>query len=155
MVENFAEQFETHVLPVLPTLRQSVIHNDANDYNVLVSPTEVGSAPVVSVIDFGDMVRTYTVCELAIAAAYAMLVKNDPLSAAAQVVAGYHAAFPLSEAELEVLYPLICSRLCISVVNSAYQQKVEPGNAYLTISEKPAWTLLEQLVNIQDRKSVV
>lgn len=151
MVENFVEQFETHVLPVLPSLRQSVIHNDANDYNVLVSPTEMGSAPVVSVIDFGDMVRTYTVCELAIAAAYAMLGKNDPLSAAAQVVAGYHAAFPLSEAELEVLYPLICSRLCISVVNSAYQQKVEPDNAYLTISEKPAWTLLEQLVNIHPR----
>jgi 4-aminobutyrate aminotransferase-like enzyme/Ser/Thr protein kinase RdoA (MazF antagonist) len=151
MVENFVEQFETHVLPALPTLRQSVIHNDANDYNVLVSPTELGSAPVVSVIDFGDMVHTYTVCELAIAAAYAMLGKNDPLSAAAQVVAGYHAAFPLSEAELEVLYPLICSRLCISVVNSAYQQKVEPGNAYLTISEKPAWTLLEQLVNIHPR----
>src|SRR5258708_37093801 len=97
------------------------------------------------------MVHTYTVCELAIAAAYAMLGKNDPLSAAAQVVAGYHAAFPLSEAELEVLYPLICSRLCISVVNSADQQKVEPGNAYLTISEQPAWTLLEQLVSIHPR----
>ncbi len=151
IVENFVEQFETHVLPVLPTLRQSVIHNDANDYNALVSPVDKGSEPALSVIDFGDMVHTYTVCELAIAAAYAMLGKADPLNAAAQVVAGYHSAFPLSETELEVLYPLICSRLCISVVNSAYQQKVEPHNVYLTISEVPAWTLLAQLANIHPR----
>ncbi|MFL5628300.1 MAG: phosphotransferase, partial [Ktedonobacteraceae bacterium] len=154
IVENFVEQFETHVMPVLPRLRQSVIHNDANDYNVLVNPAAfvgAGFTPALSVIDFGDMVHTYTVCELAIAAAYAMLGKPDPLRAAAQVVAGYHAAFPLSEVELEVLYPLICSRLSISVVNSAYQQKVEPHNVYLTISEAPAWSLLEQLAHIHPR----
>src|SRR5437879_4364381 len=86
IVEDLLEQFETYVIPVLPTLRQSVIHNDANDYNVLVNPADKGREPVVSVIDFGDMVHTYTVCELAIAAAYAMLGKNDPLSAAAHVV---------------------------------------------------------------------
>src|SRR5258708_24259381 len=80
-----------------------------------------------------------------------MLNKADPLTAAAHVVAGYHEAFPLSESELEVLYPLICTRLCISVVNSAYQQKIEPHNEYLTISEQAAWTLLAQLVDVHPR----
>ena len=82
---------------------------------------------VSSVIDFGDMVHTCTVCNLAVAAAYAMLDKPDPLAAAAHVVAGYHQVFPLTEQELALLYPLICARLCISVVNSAYQQQVEPA----------------------------
>jgi len=148
IVERFLKQFETQALPVLPSLRMSIIHGDANDYNVLVGNADAGSRQVTSVIDFGDMVYTYTVCELAIAAAYAMLGKVDPLAAATSVVAGYHLAFPLTEQELAVLYPLICARLCISVVNSAYQQKIEPHNDYLTISEQPAWALLEQLVAV-------
>ena len=151
IVKHFLTQFETHALPLLPTLRMSVIHNDANDYNVLVDDTGAGARRVVSVLDFGDMVNTYTICELAIACAYTMLHKSDPIAAAAHIISGYHKAFALSEAEIEVLYLLICARLCISVVNSAYQQKVEPENDYLLISEQPAWTLLEQLVNVHPR----
>jgi 4-aminobutyrate aminotransferase-like enzyme/Ser/Thr protein kinase RdoA (MazF antagonist) len=151
IVERFLDQFETQVLPLLPKLRMSVIHNDANDYNVLVDDTGEGARRVVSVLDFGDMLYTYTVCELAIACAYAMMHKSDPITAATHIISGYHKAFPLSEAEIEVIYPLICARLCISVVNSAYQQKVEPQNDYLMISEQPAWSLLEQLVNVHPR----
>lgn len=152
IVEGFLDRFEMEVLPVLPELRTSIIHGDANDYNILFSEPVAGRPThVISVIDYGDMVHTYTVCELAIAAAYAMMGKADPLAAAAQVVAGYHQAFPLSEQELAVLYPLICARLCISVVNSAYQRQAEPHNDYLTISERPAWALLEQLVDVHPR----
>ena len=150
-VEHFLAQYETQVLPLLSTLRKSVIHNDANDYNVLVDATGTGARRVVSVLDFGDMVYTYTICELAIACAYAMMHKPDPITAATHIVSGYHKAFALSEAEIEALYPLICARLCISVVNSAYQQNVEPQNHYLTISEQPAWSLLEQFVDVHPR----
>jgi 4-aminobutyrate aminotransferase-like enzyme/Ser/Thr protein kinase RdoA (MazF antagonist) len=150
-VERFLGQFEAQVLPALPNLRTSIIHNDANDYNVLVSEAGSEARQVVSIIDFGDMVQTATICELAIAAGYAMLGKADPLAAAARVVSGYHEVFPLTEAELEVLYPLICIRLCVSVVNSAYQRQIEPDNEYLTISEQPAWALLEQLATIHPR----
>ncbi len=151
IVERFLSQFETQVLPVLPTLPMSIIHGDPNDYNVLVGEADAGHRQVVSLIDFVDVVRTNTVCDLAVAAAYAMLNKADPLAAAANVVAGYHEAFPLTQAELEVLYPLICTRLCVSVVNSAYRQKSEPHNEYLTVSEQPAWALLEQLLNVHPR----
>jgi 4-aminobutyrate aminotransferase-like enzyme/Ser/Thr protein kinase RdoA (MazF antagonist) len=151
IVEHFLTQFETQALPLLSKLRMSVIHNDANDYNVLVDDTHDKARRVVSVLDFGDMVHTYTICELAIACAYGMLHKADPVIAAAHIVSGYHKAFPLSETEIEVLYPLICARLCISVVNSAYQRKVEPQNDYLVISEQPAWSLLEQLIEVHPR----
>jgi 4-aminobutyrate aminotransferase-like enzyme/Ser/Thr protein kinase RdoA (MazF antagonist) len=152
LVRRLFSLYETEVLPALPALRQSIIHNDANDYNVLVSEAnESEPGRVVSVIDFGDMVYTTTVSEVAIAAAYAMLDKPDPLAAAASVIAGYHEAFPLREDELAVLYPLICARLCVSVVNAAYQQQIEPENAYLKISEQPAWALLEQLATVHPR----
>ena len=50
------------------------------------------------------MVHSATVCDLAIAIAYAMLDKHDPIAAAAEVVAGYHQVRPLSEAETDALY---------------------------------------------------
>jgi len=148
VVERFLALFEKSATPRLPQLRTSVIYNDANDYNVLVNDNASPDKQVIGVIDFGDMVQTNTVCELAIAAAYAMMDKADPLTAAAQIAAGYHEAFALTEPELEALFPLICIRLCISVANSAYQRVVEPDNEYLTISEKPAWTLLEKLAAV-------
>jgi 4-aminobutyrate aminotransferase-like enzyme/Ser/Thr protein kinase RdoA (MazF antagonist) len=146
IVSHFVARFEREVLPALPMLPSGVIYNDANDYNVVVGPGP--ERQVVGLIDFGDMVETITICELAIACAYAMLDKPDPLTAAAHVVAGYHSAHPLTEPELVVLYDLICMRLSVSVTNSAYQQRAEPDNAYLVISENPAWALLDKLRHV-------
>lgn len=148
LVTHFLSYFEAEVAPRLVNLRQCIIHNDGNDYNILVETTGAGGQAVTGLIDFGDMLDTYVVCELAIAAAYIMLDKPDPIIDAAYVVNGYHTAYPLSEAELAVLYPLICLRLCTSVALSAYQQRQEPDNPYLSISERPAWVLLERLIKV-------
>jgi 4-aminobutyrate aminotransferase-like enzyme/aminoglycoside phosphotransferase (APT) family kinase protein len=148
IVERFLFIFEEEVKPKLAGLRAAVIYNDANDYNLLVGENDAGAREVIGVIDFGDMVHTNTICELAVGAAYAMLSKPDPIAAAAEIVAGYHGVFPLFEEELEVLYPLICARLAVSVTNSAYQRTVEPGNEYLTVSEQPAWELIERLTDV-------
>ena len=94
------------------------------------------------------MVHAYTVGEPAIACAYAMMNKENPLSAAASIISGFHEIYPLSEEELSVLFSLICIRLCLSVCISVYQKKLQPDNEYLTISEKPGWRLLEQLSEI-------
>jgi len=151
LVTWFLKRFQSEIEPQLPHLRTSVIHNDANDFNILVEPDGNWSHQVTGVIDFGDMVHTYTVSELAIACAYAMLNKADPLSAAVHVVASYHQTYPLTEQELLVLFDLICMRLCMSVCHSATQYHLEPGNDYLRISEKPAWALLEKLADIHPR----
>jgi len=148
IVEHFIRHFETRVVPVTSNLRTSVVHNDANDYNVLVRDDGAGRRTVAGIIDFGDMLHTYTASEVAVAAAYAVLDKADPLAAALEIVAGYNEVFPLTELELEVLYTLMCMRLAVSVTNSALQQKLHPDNKYLLISERPAWELLEKLYSV-------
>jgi 4-aminobutyrate aminotransferase-like enzyme/Ser/Thr protein kinase RdoA (MazF antagonist) len=148
LIEHFLSQFEKGAVPVLPRLRTSVIHNDGNDYNVLLSDNGLPGKEVISVIDFGDMLHSYTVAELAVAAAYAMLDKPDPIAAAAHITRGYHQSYPLTEAELEALFHLICLRLCLSVSISAEQREQEPENEYLSISERAAWALLEQLAEL-------
>jgi len=125
----------------LPT---SVIYNDANDYNVLV---DAAGTRVVSFLDLGDVVHSATVCDLAIAIAYTMLDKQDPMAAAAEVVRGYHAIRPLSEAEVDALFPLAAARLCASVCYAANQTRHAPANEYLNVSNRPAWDLLEKLAS--------
>jgi 4-aminobutyrate aminotransferase-like enzyme/Ser/Thr protein kinase RdoA (MazF antagonist) len=150
LLEHFQSRFDTEVVPVLPSMRTSVIHNDGNDLNILVVPVrsdnaEPGALRAAGVIDFGDMLDGVTASEPAIAAAYALLGKANPLAAAAQVIGGYHEAFPLTELEICILYDLICARLATSVALSAVQQKAEPDRPYLSVSERQAWDALERL----------
>src|ERR1700674_2821720 len=151
LVEKFLALYEAELTPVLPRLRRSVIYGDANDHNVLVSDPWPQPRKVAGVIDFGDMHHGLTASEPAIAAAYAVLGKNDPLQAAAAIVAGYHGAFRLDEVELSVLYALIGARLAVSVTNSAHCKTLKPDDPYVTVSEGPAWEALEQLAKIHPR----
>ena len=148
LVEKFLGFYDSDVIPALPQLRRSVIYGDANDYNVLVGDPWPQPRKITSVIDFGDMHHGLTVSEPAIAAAYAILGKKDPLQAAAAIVAGYHKAFPLEEPELSVLFPLIAARLAVSVVNSACRKLLKPDDPYVTVSEAPAWQTLQRLAEI-------
>jgi 4-aminobutyrate aminotransferase-like enzyme/Ser/Thr protein kinase RdoA (MazF antagonist) len=140
LIERTLDRFREVVLPRLDGLRRQVVHNDWNDHNVLVGP-----ADVVGAVDFGDMIYSCTVADLATASAYAMMGKPDPIAAGAAIVRGYHESLPLTDEELHVLYDLICARLAISVTMTACQLAEAPGNEYLRISERGAWALLEQL----------
>lgn len=118
LVGKLADDFERETAPLLPGLRRSAIHNDANDYNVLAgggNDLYSRNQRIVGLVDFGDMVFSYTVANLAIAIAYAILDKADPLAAAAQIVAGYNAEHALTEAEIAALFGLVKLRLCVSV----------------------------------------
>ena len=82
---------------------------------------------VSGLLDFGDMHHGLLVAEPAVAAAYALLGQEDPLAAAAAVVAGYHAAFPLEEEEIALLFALVGARLAVSVTNSACGRSARPA----------------------------
>ncbi len=148
LVEQLLLQFQARVAPRLPALPQSVIHNDANDENVLVAPSAEGGRHIAGLVDFGDMVRTATVCEPAVAAAYACLKLGDPLEAIARVAGGYHVARPLSEAEVGALFPLVLMRLGVSVATSAVAAVEDPDNPHRRISDRAAWAALERLAGL-------
>ena len=151
LLDRVLDLWSASVAPYLGDLRRSVAYNDANDHNVLVATPE-GECHVVSgLIDFGDMMETCTVGDVAIAAAYAMLGTSDPLRAAAAVVHGYHGAFSLREEELEVLFPMAVGRLGVSVCLAAHRRIEEPEHDYLGVTERPAWSALELLGGLHHR----
>jgi 4-aminobutyrate aminotransferase-like enzyme/Ser/Thr protein kinase RdoA (MazF antagonist) len=151
LVEQFLALYEAEVVPALPRLRRGVIYGDANDHNVLVGDAWTQPRKIAGLIDFGDMHHGITASEAAIAAAYGILGKEEPLAAATAIVAGYHRAFPLDELELSVLFALIGTRLAVSVTNSAHRKTLKPEDRYVTVSEAPAWEALERLAKIHPR----
>ena len=147
-IDETLRQFAAETEPVLGKLRRSAIHNDLNDYNLLVTDDRLfptSDDRVVGIVDFGDLLVSFTVGDLAIALAYVMLGKSDPLAAACRVVAAYHEAYPLTEAELSALYGLIQLRLCTSVVLAAEQSRHRPDDPYLRISQEPIRRLVPLL----------
>ncbi len=140
LIDYHLAQLELRVLPELAHLRQSLIYNDANENNLIIELSNSASIKrlkITGLIDFGDMVETYTVAEIAIALTYAMMNKDDPFSVATVLLSAYHRVFPLKEEEIEVLSDLILARLGISVTMSAWRQKEDPTNRYISISQKP------------------
>jgi Ser/Thr protein kinase RdoA (MazF antagonist) len=124
--------------------RKSVIHGDANDYNVLADPDGMR---VTGLIDFGDMVYSYTVGNLAVAIAYVVLEKGDPRAVAEHVVAGYIEEFELLEEELDALWELVRLRLAMSVCVAADQLRQRPANEYLGISQRAIAETLPKLID--------
>lgn len=147
-IERISAYHRLNVLPLLPRLRRSVIHGDANDFNVLVNHAE---QRVTGIVDFGDMTVSHTVNDLAIAMAYVSLNSDDPLSAAAHVAAGYHAVSALTDEEIAALFGLMCMRLCVSALLAAKQQAERPDEEYLGISQEAIRRTLPILATVHPR----
>jgi Ser/Thr protein kinase RdoA (MazF antagonist) len=131
-------------------LRLSAVHHDANDWNVLVSAADAANpVPEVSgIIDFGDMVYSWTVADPAVAAAYALLDRPDPLETVVSIVRGYHREYPLRDEELSAVFPLAVLRLCMSVCIAAWQQQQRPDDEYLAVSQEPIRRTLPALAAV-------
>ena len=143
LVAGILAEFEA-LRPALIAQPAQAIHNDLNDWNVLIRQGLAEPSSITGLIDFGDMSRAPVICDLAILAAYALLDRDDPERALAELAAGYHAACPLPEDALPMLWPLVRMRLAVSVVNAAIEAAKRPNDAYAVISQEPAWRLLER-----------
>ena len=75
ILDYFQQQFEASQSDYAQ-LRKSVIHNDGNDNNIVVSENLI-SPKVKAVIDYGDAVFTQTINDLATTCAYAIMHHND------------------------------------------------------------------------------
>ncbi|WP_448956598.1 phosphotransferase [Labrys neptuniae] len=120
--------FQSIALPRLADLPAQPIHNDFNAGNLLVEPTRPDQ--VSGIIDFGDMVCSPRIIEVAVAAAHQMSEQPDPMAAAADVVAGYHETAKLGDGEFELLPVLILTRLAMRMTIIARRKVTHPGSAH-------------------------
>ena len=143
----FLDNFERHAKPVLPSLRAQVVHNDLNAYNVLVDPRE--NWRVAGILDFGDMVHTALVNDVAVAASYHVHDSLYPLESVAAFVAAYHEVAPLERTEIELLYDLIAARFVTTVAITGWRAARYPENrAYILRNNPAAWFGLSAFADI-------
>ena len=161
-IQKVISHFEKYVTPISSSLRKSVVQNDPNEFNLLVGCGDDlysqnpatnwrGNQRIIGLIDFGDIIHSYTVGDLAITIAYAILYQANPLTAAAQIVRGYHSVYPLRENELSALFGLVALRLCMSACIAANQQAGQPDNEYININQAQIRHTLPKLTAIHPR----
>ena len=90
LVEKTLTNFQKNIVPELKKLPKQVIHNDGNDYNIIVG------SEALSLIDFGDMIYGPKIIGAAVAAAYVGIKSEDPVKEIAAFVRGYHSINPLT-----------------------------------------------------------
>jgi Ser/Thr protein kinase RdoA (MazF antagonist) len=140
----FADYKSSHQ-PFLKSLPRQAIHNDLNDHNILVTIDDDGTSHVSGLIDFGDAVYGPVLADVAIAGAYLVLNCDDPIERLAVFLDGYQSVQPLSETEIDAVWPLVLTRLAASVTNAAVMKQEKPDDPYVVVTEGPAWQLLDQL----------
>ncbi|RWN48355.1 MAG: serine kinase [Mesorhizobium sp.] len=144
MAERAIDSFEQHAAPVFPTLRAQIVHNDMNSYNVVM---DASRPEIVSgILDFGDMIHSPLICDLAIGAVYRWPAEGHPLAPAARFVAGYQSVQPLEEEEISILFNLIRARLALIVNIASWQAERFPAKRdYVLRLATEVWASLEKL----------
>jgi hydroxylysine kinase len=126
LVAEGLDNYEQHVLPVLPSLRKQVIHNDLNHSNALVESAE--STTLLGIIDFGDAVYAPLIQELGVAAAYHVVDTENPLTNVLELVTCFHKILPLQKKELAVLFDMIIARCVMTIVITEWRASLYPNN---------------------------
>ena len=150
-IDRIMAQFREYTAPLLSGLRTSAIHDDLNDHNVLVRSSGdlyARGQHIAGFVDFGDIVHSYTIADLAIAAAYMCLESGDPLAVISAMAHGHHHVSPLAEDEMAALFGLVAVRLCVSACMAADQLAQQPQNSYLGVSQGPVSRTLPVLANL-------
>ena len=143
IIKIVLKSFKLNIKPKLSKIRYSIIHGDANNYNILVSNNDI-----VGLLDYGDSIYAPSICELTVALAYSLMNSSNIIDKCSYMVKSFHSIFPLTKIEIELLSTFIASRLLITVTMANIQKKKYPNNEYLTISENDAWNLLFKLKDI-------
>jgi Ser/Thr protein kinase RdoA (MazF antagonist) len=126
LASYFLDRFERHVLPEIPKLRSQIIHNDFAPNNMLVACDDPGV--IVGIIDFGDLIYSPLVTDLATTISQILIEQDDPVGIAGEIIAAYHEVIPLEPAELSLLYDLIATRLTMLNVIGAWRVTLYPEN---------------------------
>ncbi|MFT6943460.1 MAG: hydroxylysine kinase [Yoonia sp.] len=124
---HLLDRFDTEIAPRLTNLRAQIVHNDFNPHNLLVDSPQ--ATRLTGIIDFGDMVHTPLICDLAVACSYQIAAQPQPMAHIAKMIEGYTSILPLEQAELELLPDLMRLRHATTLTIGAWRARRYPENA--------------------------
>lgn len=140
--------FETLVLPRIPTMSHGVLHYDACSRNIVVQKDKNNDFHVAGIFDFTDCIHCPHVFELAILISDMLSVwESDPVLNVASVISGYIHSLPLSQDDLQCLYTIVMARLCtIITVTTLNYECGEESTGYHSVIVEAHQKALDELV---------
>ena len=106
--------FMSTVKPALDKMPRQVVFNDMSPRNYIVDPEN--PSVLRGFIDFGDMIYTPRIIDIAVACVYWVDDSDDPLANVALFLNGYNKHQPLTAEELAVLQDVMLCRTMIQVL---------------------------------------
>ena len=104
------------------------IHGDATDDNVVGPLDAAGRVRPRGVIDFGDLVRSWRIGDLAVTCCSILHHRPDDAFAVLHAIRAFDARVALTEAEIAVLWPLLVLRGAVLVASGEHQARLDPDN---------------------------
>ena len=147
LASYFFLQFDEEIATKLATLPQQVSHNDGHRYS-LIGRQPGDEMSVVGIIDFGDVLLTHSVCNLAVTVSDLIGGKGDLVAAAASIVSGYHKVKPLKDLEIELLYHLVGVRLAMYGAMAGRATRDDPKNSHPQAKLADVKILFRQLMAV-------
>lgn len=138
LAQRALEEFEK-ISENLSKCRHGVTHNDGHVFNIVVNDEKTR---VVALIDYGDMVHSYYICNLAVSVAGLLTTESGSLDKASYIIKGYNDIFPLTPEEKSVLKVLISTRLAMLGILAAHALLEDPNNTYVVGTAAQAWERL-------------
>jgi hydroxylysine kinase len=147
------DHFDAVVRPALAGVPVQVIHTDFHGENLLT-----GGGRITGILDFGDALAGPVAMDVGVAACYqlgargpdanplapaldadllAPALEADLLAPALDVVAGYHAVDPLSDADLDLVAEFIVARVAARIIVSQANATREPANSGYLLRRTP------------------
>lgn len=143
-IESAAARAWDLVAPLVPDLPVQVVHLDLTDDNTVLGADGL----VDGVIDFSDLTRTWTVCELAIAISSILHHPGAEPAGVLPAVRAYHSLRPLSDAEVDAIWPLVILRAAVLVVSGCHQVAVDGDNSYAQTRLVREWRIADQALAV-------
>ena len=142
-VEQVSTEAVARLAPLRDALRLQPVHGDLTDDNVVCRRAPDGRLQPYGIIDFGDLMRSWLVGELAITCAATLAhMPRNPLGILPAVQA-FDELVPLTDEEIAALWPLIGLRAAALAVSDAQQLAVDPGNVYTAERAHVGWHTLD------------
>ena len=123
-------EFDVDTGPALAEVRHQVVHNDVNPDNVVVDAAD--PAFVSGILDFGDLVHSAVVIDLAVAMSYAVDTDGDPWDGPFDLAAGFESRRTLTALERSILPALVRGRLAQRLVLNSWLASTTPQNSHYT-----------------------
>jgi Ser/Thr protein kinase RdoA (MazF antagonist) len=152
LARRIFDQFDEIARPALPLLTKQVVHGDFSRYNVLVDDEVPGY--VRGVIDFGDVVRTAVVFDIAVGMANLLCADpGDPWDHALQFLGGYLTVRPVADDELAVLAVSAQARLLLRALMARWRAIEDPSRRdYLLSHSETDWSHLALAQAVPERE---